>query len=576
MKSIRYTLFILLAATAVGALAQDLSTEITVDRTVLPEQRAAERPFVLPTLLTTTTTASALQAAEYTQGGNIVNSLQTLPPAPWRASVEKSPYRGYVSAGYFPALNLGASAGYRFIDTDKASVGAEVQYDGTQFKRNHIKQRQNFLSAAIDGHLWADARSCLSGGFGYSFASVLHPPVSEDIDKFTQRANRVDIGVDWQSRVEGFAYNLGFSYQYFGLNHSQAWTILGGDPADFEDKKPRQSLVSFNGGFGVTREQTATSIPYRWLGIDFDGEFLTDNHEDSNLSQFHLDPFVRLIFEDFDVRVGAKFSIASGDFDTGLRVAPNVRADYRPADFPVAAWLEAGGGETLNPYSDLFAQNPYFAPLPTFSYTQGLGRTNTPISLGAGINIGQISGFSLSLYGRFAAVRNWYAWTQWGYQIVNGSAIPYNVIAYAEGSYQGFDANTWMVGGKIAYAYSNILEASVAVERGGSNHDYASWWEWQDRAKTRLKAQLGITPISALDINFGYALGASRHSYEAIVNEPISLGRAENLWVGATYRLTPAFSIFVRAENLTNASYLLVSGYDAQGVKGLAGISLKF
>ena len=112
MKKISY---ILLFA-AFSAQAQKLSTEITVERTVVPAERAATRlNSVSPSIVPATVQDTRIDMAEYGQPGTLTRSSYLLAPAAWADTFALSPYRGYVSAGYFPVYNLGVSAGYRLL-----------------------------------------------------------------------------------------------------------------------------------------------------------------------------------------------------------------------------------------------------------------------------------------------------------------------------------------------------------------------------------------------------------------------------------------------------------------------------
>ena len=114
MKKISY---ILLFA-AFSAQAQKLSTEITVERTVVPAERAATRlNSVSPSIVPATVQDTRIDMAEYGQPGTLTRSSYLLAPAAWADTFALSPYRGYVSAGYFPVYNLGVSAGYRLLQT---------------------------------------------------------------------------------------------------------------------------------------------------------------------------------------------------------------------------------------------------------------------------------------------------------------------------------------------------------------------------------------------------------------------------------------------------------------------------
>lgn len=67
MKSIRYTAAACLMAVAAAATAQNLSTEVVVDRTIVPAERAAVRPAgLIPVLVLPPAPSVALDRSYYT------------------------------------------------------------------------------------------------------------------------------------------------------------------------------------------------------------------------------------------------------------------------------------------------------------------------------------------------------------------------------------------------------------------------------------------------------------------------------------------------------------------------------
>ena len=133
--NIKHILPILGLCGSIVAQAEDLSTEITVDRTVVAELPAASPLLsVFPSLLPVPASDVNIRPAQYGQASNFTpiaghtdTPLFTGLPAP-------DGYRGYFWAGYFPAYNLGAAAGYRIIDKENTSLGAAVRFDGSSYK----------------------------------------------------------------------------------------------------------------------------------------------------------------------------------------------------------------------------------------------------------------------------------------------------------------------------------------------------------------------------------------------------------------------------------------------------------
>ena len=97
------------AITVIAASAQNMSTQIVVERQIEPEYRPAVRPSgVSPVALTPTVTTPRLSAAPYSALARLDASLTMLEPAAWGDTLYVSPFRGYANLGYLPAANAAA------------------------------------------------------------------------------------------------------------------------------------------------------------------------------------------------------------------------------------------------------------------------------------------------------------------------------------------------------------------------------------------------------------------------------------------------------------------------------------
>ena len=117
------------AISVITASAQNMSTQIVVERQIEPEYRQAVRPSgVSPVALTPTVTTPHLSAAPYSALARLDASLTMLEPAAWGDTLYVSPFRGYANLGYLPTANAAASLGYTFINTRDSRVSAFVSY----------------------------------------------------------------------------------------------------------------------------------------------------------------------------------------------------------------------------------------------------------------------------------------------------------------------------------------------------------------------------------------------------------------------------------------------------------------
>jgi outer membrane cobalamin receptor len=89
-----------------------------------------------------------------------------------------------------------------------------------------------------------------------------------------------------------------------------------------------------------------------------------------------------------------------------------------------------------------------------------------------------------------------------------------------------------------------------------------------------LNASLTVTPISALDVEVGYERRDGRKLVS--LTETYDLKTADNLVLGAKYRINDQLNVWARLENMLNTRYYMISGLPAQGFSGLIGVGYKF
>jgi len=561
-RLLSYTAALCLCAMSAGA--QDLSKEITVDRTVMPKERDAQRlSGINPEIISTQVAPKSLLPTEYTRPGRLRDDLTVLDAAPWRQTVPGTPYRGYASIGYFPAFNLGASAGYRFISDDRSDLGAWLQYNGCSYKGDDATKdtsfgRHFFTIGAYGKHKFND-RSNLSADLTYSYSSIGHPAIE---NKYTQSANDLRFGFAWLSSIGKVGYDLGARVEYFGFGKS--------DPLLEKFDPNRQTLLDFKLGAGLIGDTDAN----RWLGIDINAkllhtnDFIDINSEASTapasttIALYHFNPYFHMAFGDATVRLGLSADLSHVPGQNKFRAAPDVLFSYAPLS-TFAAWLRLGGGTDLTTCADMFAIDPYLG-----SFNQ-YGLSHTPFSIEAGWNVGPFSGFTIGIFGGYAKVDNWLM------------PATFNAGGTFRTEYAPLDIKGWHAGADIAYAYKTLFKLSAKAETAASSDEKytTAWYLWRDRAKWAFSAEVEVTPIDPLTVTIGYQARTGRKAID-LLNSPqvttVDLGDTGNLYLGASYRITPQFTAFANVENLLGKRWLYAGGVPSQGVKGLLGVAYKF
>ncbi|MDE6134919.1 MAG: hypothetical protein K2F79_05035, partial [Muribaculaceae bacterium] len=119
------------AAAAFTAQAQDLSTEITVDRTIRPQEHtAAPLQSVKPQFIRPSAPKTDIRPTEYTLLTPYKPTAGTAGDYSYNGLSLPADFRGYVRAGYFPAYNLGFDMGYRILDGKTDRLGVAASFEG--------------------------------------------------------------------------------------------------------------------------------------------------------------------------------------------------------------------------------------------------------------------------------------------------------------------------------------------------------------------------------------------------------------------------------------------------------------
>lgn len=586
MKRISHILLFLAAA---SASAQNLSTEITVDRTIVPAERAATRlGSVHPSILTARVAPTRIGLTEYDAPGTVTRSARTLVPAAWADTFALSPYRGYASLGYFPTYNLGLSAGYRIIQSRDTRLGVWTQFDGSSYSRRIIREatekttfRNNTVAVGADFDHRFRNHGTLTAAASYNYGRIV-APVSNCAGN--HGIGMADVRLAWYGHAERLGYHVDAELHTFGYNENDKDDPLldggsdtGGDHAAL---KGTELEIAFGTGL-MTRLGGEESAQH--IGLELKADFLKRPEASvqaigfytggtggayygmitspaSTLGVVSITPYYTFgRATGLNMRLGARIDLGTGGEGKKFHIAPAVRVGYTATGF--AIYARAGGGEVLNTGRSLYDYSPYM-PI-GWQYE----RSHLPITVDAGINIGPFAGFGAELFGGWARANDW----------LMPSLM--NICGPVRGVFRATDIKGFHAGARLTYAFRSIADATVSAEFAPQK-EHSGYYMWRDRAKMVLKAEVAVRPIARLELKASYELrdGRACYLYNRPDEEPLkySLGDASLLSFGARYAVTPAIDVFARGENLLASRYLVLPEVVAQGVHGLIGASVKF
>lgn len=558
----RYIAALVATTTCIASQAQDLSTEITVDRIVEPGQTRAARPALMPQLLSPKLQAGYPKAVEWLQPGTVTPLLTTLGVARWQDSIAHARYRGYLRAGYLPAHNYGADAGYRFIDTERAWLAGAFHFGGLTYKRDGYDLSRQEASLEACGGFKPNDHSLLRASVTYRYGRVQEPyyegASSSESIYYTQNANDIGLDVGWLSQSGRVAYDLGASVDHFAFAEASPAPLAASvDPL-------AQTLVKFSAGAGLVSDEAdrgiAIAMPRKY-GADVDGALLNTNNASGTLGLWRIRPYARFGRNDFKGRVGLGLSLATGA-GTSMQFSPELNLAYGPLDKPFAASLVLTGGKEMNELRHLFAVNPYLCPVASYGFSRVL------MDLEATVVVGPVAGFQLEAFGAFALPREWLM-----------PALT-DRLKYGGDLFAGVNAESTRLGARMKYSWRSLFTLGVSAEMGHSEDGLMTWYRWRDSAKRVYAAWADIRPIAGLEINLRWDLRQGRSIISApdLMNTDdssrYSLGDASSISAGASYAITPQLTASLTAQ--IHNKHLLISTLPAPTLTGLAALTYKF
>lgn len=555
--------FALSLALASSALAQDLNTQITVRHEVVPEERAVSRLAILPTVSLPSVNPGRLPIASNLFESKLSPFIATLNPAEFAASAPRYPWRGYAAVAYGPVYNLGASAGYRVVESQKVTLDAFLQFTGRKYTSEHpdaayrsygdVGLRNN--SAAVGASLaWNPISSAVFGAdILYRFSAYNFPlpvlnqgqPYSDpslcNVNHTNLSANLPEVTLAWKhnaSQKVSYGVNVGYALSKFG----------GLDNALAENRASAAANITYDHG-DVSHWNLAVSMQL----LSTSANSLSGIYNKGIIS---VNPSYLASGKHFSAKIGAIVSSEIGNYHLAnkLRVFfyPDLSLLWKPVD-AFNLYANAAGHTDANSLAALYEAQPYFFP-----NKENLLYYSHVYNFELGTNIGPFRGASISAFVGFDVADDWLT------------------PAYKAGYYRQLDMNGFRFGLKAQYAFRKYLNlsAKLAYATSPDNDFKRGYYLWRDHARWDLLVNASVCPIDPLSVSLTYHMRTNRA--KPLADGYQNLGDIHDLNASITYRINRQWSVFINGENLVNHHYYLGPAIPAQGIRGMLGFELKF
>lgn len=566
MKASRYIAVAGAVLLAAAANAQNLSTEVVVDRTVIPDLPAAT-PLagVVPGLLPSASGGASLTPVDYTLGSDFAVTVDGGDAYRATGLALDSLSRGFAWLGYFPAYNLTAGVGYSLLHSERRRLTLAADYNGSSWHTPVIGADAKGTAAVHSFDILADyglrlasgARLAVKAAYGRESAKRPDSPVMGDFDR---SVDKVDLSAAI-SREGLLAYDARLWWAYTGGSSET--------PArDFEPLANKENNFGFEG-------RLSTQLGEKGLfGLGLGADFLHNDapyFEHGNMTGHNamqgiitLNPAFDFNWRGFALRVGVKAQLGIGTPGAKLRVAPDVSLDTHLGR-RVQFYAGFGGGQSFNTARRMLGEWS-FAPL--YAAVQP---AYTPVDARAGLRFGSFGGLTADVYAGYASTHHAARPAVVVVPVVGGSMPQVNLLS-------AFNLSGWYAGLRFAFEGNGPVEGHIEG-RCMASGVWSGFADDSDGAKAVIDAAVTARVDSRLRIGVDYRLRACRSYRELGVDGTWHLRNMGNIsspGISASYALTQNLSVLLRVDNLLCRRYELYPGVASRRLQGLLAATLRF
>ncbi|MCP9610500.1 hypothetical protein [Coprobacter tertius] len=608
-----YIIILVFMTVTCGIQAQTndaLTREMTIEKDFTPIVRDASKINVLPEVEAPKVNKTTIQYVDWLVPVTIVPQLQTLPAAEFGTSFPYKVKNGYADLSMGNYLNASASAGYRFLDTEKDRLNIWFRHFSTHGKVKYLekelveayglnkkaspKRSDNLLNVSyqhrFDRLVWSlggNYRYNLFNYYGMPLSPAFYGAMKDNLQGYgrNQIVNQWDVysAIESQDKNNELKYRITAGFGRYANRLGALCTYPGSAENNLFAKVELVAPIDENNA----------------IGIDGKVDYLFYTHAPliDNYAMVTLNPYYNMENDRIKFRLGVNADFSAND-GTVVRFAPDIYFRWMFVD-NFFLYSNLTGGKKLHTFTSLAKENIYFNPSqkPSGSYT--------PADWTLGFRSNFFKSFTFDLFGGIktvtSALFDYQAFEGYDYDgtvTLSGENTFFTDMSRSTISYQGIDAVNWNAGVKLEYRYFDILNASLQWK-----HNY--WRQrkdgkaqiWSGRPVDELDLSLGLKTSDHLSFLLDYFMATgrryntiSRITMPATGNSEIQqapyetslevaqgkLRNIHNVNIGATYRFNDYVHVRVQFNNILNRSYNLYYGMPAQRFNFMAGAGINF
>lgn len=475
--------------------------------------------------------------------------------------------RGYLSLNAGNYANIDGAFGYRIVEDEKNSLDFSFRHNSSDGDIKYVQKTGPSTGNAYfmdnEGRLGylhrADALtfdmelSYLHSLFNYYGNRFGNDPLYED-KKQRMGIFNVKMGIaSHESELFNYRGTIrlrNFSTRFGALPNAEG--IQGNEV---------RATVGLDKPFGATQSK---------VGID--GEIFTTFY-DGDLDNYFLinaAPYITFGNKGTNARLGADVLFQNSG-SSKVRVVPHVKLQWAMTEFS-SLYADIHGGFGNNTFLEMMQESRYVSPYGEVKPSYSI------VDMVVGAKIGEVSGFRFDIFGGFKKTDDAHFLILNGQDTEEGGAPgPYREVLRPVFG----DLSHTHIGGIIQCRFWPPLDISLRVKKNFYNLDYIDLddsriadpkaynmpgFEADIRAAVELTGKLKLTA--------DYYFAGDRWSY--FNGENLEMDQINDLNAGALYKITDAFSVNARANNLFVRKYDLWYGYPAQGFNVSGGFTFRF
>lgn len=456
-------------------------------------------------------------------------------------------YRGYISGAYGNRGNVDATARYQWENEKnllnlsallKGWNGPVIGVDGENWDSRYYRSN---IQAHYTGR-FNQMNFRIGGCFGSQVFNYM-PDVMEkyisDKQHFTTAKAYVGIGSNQPDK--SFKYSLEVGFRLLDRKYSLANDMLH---EMIPMGKGNEKNPYIDGLVGLSMKE------HHLIGVAFSlNHFAYSDNILHNNTSMEFNPYYEWKEEAWKLRLGAHLDIWKHS-NNSLNMSPDVQMEYLFSDSYVL-YANANGGRSFSSIRDLTMLTPYWR-----LSNNVWEPTYVPLNVSAGLKASPADGFWFNLSG--------------GYQIRNNDVCLYlsSYHSYMNASVIRADNKVAYANAELKYDYKDYLSLSAK----------GSYYKWSTDAQEEnlvlaLKPELEVALWAEGRIAKGLRLGMG---YDYVKRSYDTFHNVSNLHARISYDFQKHIQLFIKGQNLLDSEYCETTGYPAQGMSVLAGLSYRF